>query len=114
MSIHHQTIILYGWDIGYEEYRELDWDDPLREEYGWRDRQVGDVALIGDGLAGEYCYLGQVLRVSNSTKDGLQDIGCINLEELHPTGEMERAWELMEEYGFEAGSPSTHIFTHVT
>lgn len=36
MSIHHQTLVVYGWEIGKEAWNEL------QDRFGWRDKDVGE------------------------------------------------------------------------
>lgn len=123
MSVIHQTIVLFGWEIGTDEYKKNNPDpdddalfNPLSEEYGWRDRDVGEVGVIYDGMGGRYCYLGIVVAATNSTRDGEQ---CFDdrhrIDDLTPDGEVVgELTEVVDEYDIEVnGRPTTHIFTHV-
>jgi hypothetical protein len=122
MSVYHQTLVLYGWEIGKDTYRNYDtesWENELEQEYGWRDRSEGEVACVYDGRGGEYCYFGVVVAATNDTGAGPQRFdspveidplgGVISAESARKLG------EVVGELGLDVDSePKYHIFTHIT
>jgi len=123
MSVYHQTMFVYGWEIGTDTYKEFDpddgWENELEQEYGWRDRSDGDVAVIYDGRGGRYCYFGVVVASTNSTRNGPQSFDSpLEVDPCSGVVGVEAANNLKEavsdlDLGLEE-PPKYHIFTHVT
>lgn len=111
MSVYHQTMVVYGWDIGTEAYKKFD-----EERFGWHYRDVGDVVCVYDGRCGDYCYLGVVVAASNSTRDGPQFIEPTNVMAALTTQQKAELAGTKEQMGIESasGHPTFHVFTHVT
>jgi len=119
MSVYHQTLVVYGWEIGTDTYKDYDtesWENDLEQEYGWRDQSEGDVAVIYDGRGGRYCYFGVVVGATNSTRNGPQSFDSnISLNGGADAELLTQLTEAAEEVSLETDkTPEYHIFTHVT
>jgi len=118
MSVYHQTTVVYGWEIGWDQYTEYDdgLDNELRQELGWRNQSVGDVVIVADGRSGEYCYLGIVVAATNSTRDGPQHFDdAVELSESPDSGKMMELGRVQAKFGLVLeDDPQHHVFTHVT
>jgi hypothetical protein len=120
MSVYHQSLVLYGWEIGTDQYKEYDeddgWENELEQEFGWRDQSEGDVAVVYDGRGGRYCYFGMVVAATNSTRDGPQNFGNqYALDCSLEPDDLDELAEACQQYEFETGRPPQfHVFTHVT
>jgi len=122
VSVYHQTILILGWSIGTDTYKEFDpepeedeWENKLEQEYSFRDADKGDIAVIYDGMGGQYCYFGKVMALTNSTRKGPQSFtNRIQIEPVQ-SGTVERLRDEAEEAGLDVSwEPKYHVFTHVT
>jgi hypothetical protein len=123
MSVYFQTVVLCGWSIGTDTYKEFDpdpdedeWENRLEREYSFRDADDGDIAVIYDGRSGRYCYFGEIVATTNSTRNGEQSFDNRLMIEGEPSDQM---WANVRAEANEAGldpqkAPCYHIFTHVT
>lgn len=121
MSVYHQTVVLFGWSIGTDRYKEFDpepeddaWENELEQEYSFRDAGEGDIAVIYDGRGGQYCYFGKVVAQTNSTRDGAQSFdNRLMIEDGLPS--TDALYGAAENAGLSIEwRPKYHIFTHVT
>lgn len=120
MSVTFQSMVVYGWNIGTEQYEEYDeedgWENTLDQEYGWRDASEGDVVCVYDGRSGRYCYFGIIVAATNSTRGGPQDFeNHYTLSESPPSEQMFELGQEQASLGLTIEEdPQYHIFTHVT
>lgn len=120
MSVYFQTVVLLGWSISTEKYKEFDpdpdedeWENKLEQEYSFRDASDGDIAVIYDGMGGDYCYFGEVVATTNSTRNGEQSFDERLM--IADVSEPQRLRDEAEELGLDVDwHPRYHIFTHVT
>ena len=67
MGVNEQLIIMIGCDIGYDAYIEAGGFDGYEEfDIDVKGREnTGRIAVIGDGMSGDYCIVGIPMYVSN-------------------------------------------------
>lgn len=122
MGVYFQSIILFGWEIGVEQFRSYGdgkYDaisgNELYDEYNLRDNnQEGDVVVVYDGRSGEYAYLGVLIGLTNSTRNGEQQFDT--RYELNRCSEekMNELQDVVDEYDIDTDNkPSHHVFTMV-
>lgn len=70
MSIYHQQFILHGYRFSFDQYVEHIQDTEFDERYNPYNRilQKGDIVLLADGQAGNYCFLGAIQFVSGKSQ----------------------------------------------
>jgi hypothetical protein len=80
-----------------------------------RDAESGDLAVIPDSRTGEYCYVGEVVAATNSTRDGPQSFDeNVSIGTAPPAPLLERVHEAQVRLDIGVDSdPQYHIFTHV-
>jgi hypothetical protein len=112
MSVNFQTFLLYGVEITEESFDESRRDE-LYDEF--KAKNEGEVTVIYDGRSGQYVYLGVLLKKSNSTRDGPQDIGRFEFDESGIPNNRSQVEKVVEKYDLEVVDGfSFKLFTHVT
>ena len=87
MGVSSRHILIYGWEVGYDTVSE--WDYEEREEWYYKEKKAGEVALVADSMAGKYALVGVLQFCSDNRRRGAADIPMQRVEE--PSREQERA-----------------------
>lgn len=114
MGVYHEHIVLYGYEFPYGTFEdELGWEkcDELRYD----EKQEGEMALVSDGMAGEYELFGVLLYRSGSNRSGEATIPLMEIPN-HPGGNaIERLVARLVELdmvGEATNSASNYVLTH--
>jgi hypothetical protein len=118
MSLRRQTFLIYGVEITEESFSQVaENPDPIHgnELYNkHKPRKEGKISIFYDGRSQNYIYLGVLLKKSNSTIDGPQNIGHYEFDESRIPNHHSQVDELVEEYELDTiGEYSFKLFTHV-
>lgn len=121
MGVYFETYVILGWNIGTDKYKEFDpepeddeWENKLTQEFGSRDAEQGDIAVVYDGMGGRYCYFGEIVARTNSTRNGEQSFDRrVMIDGEPPAGKIGRLIDEAESVDLAPeGPPSYHVFTH--
>lgn len=122
MGVHFQSVILFGWEIGVEQFRSYGDEkydaisgNELYDKYNLRENNnEGDVVVVYDGRSGEYAYVGVLIGLTNSTRNGEQNFDTRYQLDGCSEERIEELREIIKEYDIDVDSdPSYHVFTMV-
>lgn len=117
MSVYDQTFILYGFDMGWNTWKEKrgEVDDSLfKDKYD--DLEKYDIVVIADGRSGRYAYIGVYLASTNSTRDGPQRFDNRYSLRGSPKDGMMELGQAIREFDLEPPGDDLayKVFTHTT
>lgn len=111
MSVHHKHFILYGYRIDYDIATDL--RQETLDNYDHRNKTEGDAAIITDGRAGEYAFLGIIQYESQDSRDGFPRIPVTTPEQPTTEQSIELGETLSDlKLNTEVSAPRHYIFTH--
>lgn len=119
MSVHEQLVIMYGVDIGYDKYEEVQGNDWESENYKFfekfddkfRDCKIDGISIVSDGMSGEYCIIGKIIYLS-PRYDPIEDFGILEIRDI-PTGvENEIRDFIKDNFGIEKIEIKKLVFMH--
>lgn len=114
MGVMVDTIILFGYEMDFEEYKEAGGYEEF-SNMRYRDGEEGELVTVSDGRGGEYFYVGYLVGLKKQ-RDGMRFNERYRLcEETYEKYENKEGLELfMEDYEFNSKGedPCFHVFTH--
>lgn len=115
MSMRHQHIILYGYEVPYGTFTFDDVEkDEKRFDYRPKVCGEGDVVIVNDGRSGNYSYVG-VLQYK-SDRQGTATISPQKLERPKEDEILELGRVMWQEFDLSTAhlEPGHHVLTHTT
>lgn len=74
MGVSTTNIILFGYEISYEQFKEVGGFEEFDQDFRYKDSSRGDLVVIADGRSGKYAYIGYLIASSNDDRyDGRAD-----------------------------------------
>lgn len=115
MGVNEQLIIMVGCDIGDEAYAKAGGFDKFENDDIDVDgkKNTDRIAVIGDGMSGEYCMVGIPIYVSERY-DPIEDTGRIKLDDVNKDKAKEIKKFVKEKFGIEDVKVSNYVFMHYT
>lgn len=114
MGVNHEHIVLYGYELPYGTFEdEHGWE--MKDEYDYRDKEKGNLALVSDGMAGEYELFGILLFRSGSSRHGEATIPLMEIPRWPEAEKREELIETAQDLGLTdmvSGGASNYALTH--
>lgn len=121
MGVHHRHFLLYGYEIGYDQFRTFDpdpeedaYENPLEKKYRPTDEtKPSDFVVVSDGRGGDYCYMGIVQYMSKDSRDGRTDFTPHQEIQKPNPDDCLKLGRVLGEYDIETQPEPNHfVFTH--
>lgn len=114
MGVNHEHIVLYGYELPYGTFEDKHgWE--ITDEYDYRDKESGDLALVSDGMSGEYELFGILLYKSGSNRHGEATIPLMEIPRWPEAEKRDLLTRTMRDLNFvgeEKDDASNYVFTH--